>query len=67
MLEYQWVKIFQNVSLVAGQYLTEDMLIEIKAPLFTIAIVQVYVPTSESDSEDIDHRYEDLDKPTKQC
>ena len=44
-----------------------SMLVKIKWHPFDVAIVQVYAPTSESDEEDIDHFYEDLDKAVKQC
>ena len=43
------------------------MLVKIKGRPFDMAIVQVYAPRSESEQEDIDHFYEDLDKAVKQC
>ena len=43
------------------------VLVKVKWRPFNIAIIQVYAPTSESDDEDIDHFYEDLDKAKKQC
>ena len=42
------------------------MLFKIKGRPFDMAIVQIYAPTSESEEEDIDHFYEDLDKAVKQ-
>ena len=43
------------------------MLVKIKGRSFNIAIIQVYALTSESDDEEIDHFYEHLDNPKKQC
>ena len=41
------------------------MLVKIKGRPFNMAIIQVYAPTSESDDEEIDHFYEDLDNAKK--
>ena len=42
------------------------MLVKIKELPFNMTIIQVDAPTSESDDEEIDHFYEDLDNAKKQ-
>ena len=43
------------------------MLVKIKGRPFNMAIIQVYASIRESDDEEIDHFYEDLDNAKKQC
>ena len=43
------------------------LLAKIKAKPFDIATIQVYAPTSESEEEECDSFYADLDKVYKEC